>query len=96
MDGSHNYDGESWEHEIEMYQADDVYTSDSPYWYSNLTQYLGQGTMDLTLIAIQKHAIRLKSMSYQLLQGILFHKHHNGVLSWCLKFDDAQQVLKEK
>lgn len=34
-------------------------------------------------------------MSYQLIQGHMFHKHHTDVLLKCLELDDVQRVLKE-
>ena len=39
--------------------------------------------------------MRLKAVSYQLIQGNLFRKHHHGVLLRCLEYDEAQRVLKE-
>ena len=48
-----------------------------------------------TLTTQQKHALRLKAISYHLVQGNPFHKHHSEVLLCYLEYDEAQKVLME-
>ena len=39
--------------------------------------------------------LRLKSASYQLVEGVLFRKNYDGVLLRCLEKEDAKKVMSE-
>ena len=39
--------------------------------------------------------LRLKSASYQIIEGILFRKNYDGVLLRCLQKEDAKKVMTE-
>ena len=43
----------------------------------------------------QRRALRLKSASYQLVEGVLFKKNYDGVLLRCLEKEDAKKVMSE-
>ena len=46
---AHEIEEECWEQEIDMYQSDHVPQQSSPSWYSEISRYLAQGTMDSAL-----------------------------------------------
>ena len=92
---AHEIEEECWEQEIEMYQSDHVPQQSSSSWYSDISRYLAQGTMDPALSARQKRTIRLKAASHQLIRGKLFKKHHDGVLLRCLENDEGHKILTE-
>ena len=64
---AHGVEEECWKQEIDMYQSDHVPQQTSPSWYSEISGYLAQGVLDPTLTAWQKHTIRLKAASYQMI-----------------------------
>jgi len=84
-----------WEKEIEMYNIDHVpqSTSIAPC-YVDLRQFLDHGTLLSHLSNKQKREIYLKYLSYQLVHGFIFQKHHNGVLLRCLEPQDTEKFLK--
>ena len=41
----------------------------------------------------QRRALRLKSASYQIIEGILFRKNYDGVLLRCLEKEDTRKVM---
>ena len=41
----------------------------------------------------QRRALRIKSASYQIVEGILFKKNYDGVLLRCLEKEDAKKVM---
>ena len=43
----------------------------------------------------QRRALRLKSTSYQIINGVLFRKNYDGVFLRCLEREDATKVVKE-
>ena len=43
----------------------------------------------------QRRVLRLKSVSYQIIDGILFKKNYDGVLLRCLEKEDAKKVITE-
>ena len=43
----------------------------------------------------QQIALRLKSVAYQINDGILFRKNYDGVLLRCLEKEDAKRVISE-
>ena len=43
----------------------------------------------------QRKALRLKSASYQVIEGVLFRKNYDGVLLRCLEHEDRAKVVKE-
>ena len=86
---SHGIEEECWEQEIGMYQSDHVPQQSSSSWYSDISRYLAQGTMDPALKARHKRAIRLKAATHQLIRGKLFKKHYDGVLLRRLENDEA-------
>jgi hypothetical protein len=85
-----------WKEEPTMYtqQVPYIPTIEGSY-YNDLKYYLQHGTTPDHLNAKQKRALRLKSLQYQLVHGILFRKNYDGVLLWCLKKQDVDKVLKD-
>lgn len=74
-----------WEQEKEMYNVEQVAQSSSiAPWCLDIRQFLENNTLATQLLNKQKREIRLKSLSYQLVHGVLFIKHHNGVFLRCL------------
>lgn len=63
-------------------------------WYSNIWQYLKHGTLPAHLSNKKEREIFLKALSYQLIHGVIFRKHHNGVLLRCLEPRDTKWLLK--
>ena len=43
----------------------------------------------------KQRALRLKSATYQIVDGILFRKIYDGVLLRCLEKEDAKKVITE-
>lgn len=49
-------------------------------WYFYLWKFIEHDTFPMHLSNKQKREIHLKSLSYQLVHGVIFRKNHNGVL----------------
>ena len=62
-------------------------------WYRDLVHYLQEGLLPEHWNSKQKRALRLKSASYQVIEGILFRKNYDGVLLRCLEKEDAKKVM---
>ena len=43
----------------------------------------------------QRRELRLKSASYQIIDGVLFRKNYDGVFLRCLEQEDASKLVKE-
>ena len=73
-------DPSGWEHEIKMYSVKRASpTIITTSWYIDMRQYLEHDTIPSHLSARKKRALKLKELSYQMVHGVLFRKHHNGV-----------------
>ena len=57
--------------------------------------YLQQGNLPEHWNSKQRRALRLKSVAYQIINGIIFRKNYDGVFLRCLEKDDACKVVKE-
>ena len=55
--------------------------------------YLQAGLLSEHCNSNQRRALRLKSSSYQIVEGILFRKNYDGVLLRCLEKEDAKKVM---
>ena len=67
-----------WDEEIEIYNIDrDSPTIDIKSWYAIVCQYLEHGTIPSHVSTRQNRALKIKALSYQLVHGMLFIKHHN-------------------
>ena len=64
-------------------------------WYRDLIHYLQQGYLPEHWSSKQRRALRLKSTSYQVIDGVLFRNNYDGVLLRCLGHEDAAKVVKE-
>ena len=62
-------------------------------WYRDLVHYLRAGLLLEHWNSKQRRALRLKSASYQIVEGILFRKNYDGVLLRCLEKEDAKKVM---
>jgi len=49
-------------------------------WYVDIQKKLEHNTLPLYLSIKHKREICLKALSYQLVHGVIFWKHHNGAL----------------
>ena len=64
-------------------------------WYRDLFHYLQEGLLPEHWNSKQRRALRLKSASYQIIDGILFRKNYDGFLLRCLEKEDAKKVITE-
>lgn len=48
-----------------------------------------------TFIKQTKKGNAFKYLSFQLVHGVIFRKHHNGVLLTCLEPQDTEKVLRD-
>jgi hypothetical protein len=64
-------------------------------WYDDIRHYLQHGSAPRHLEPAKRRALRLKSTSFHLVNGILFRQNFDGVLMRCLEKDEAEKVLLE-
>jgi hypothetical protein len=64
-------------------------------WYDNIRHCLQHGSAPRHLDPAKRRALRLKSASFHLVNGILFCQNFDGVLMRCLEKDEAEKVLLE-
>ena len=62
-------------------------------WYRDLVHYLQEGYLLEHCSPKQKRALRLKSASYQIIDGVLFRNNYDGVFLRCLEQEDAKKVI---
>ena len=60
-----------------------------------LVHYLQEGYLPEHWSSKQRRALRLKSASYQIIDGVLFRKNYDGVFLMCLEHEDAKKVIAE-
>ena len=94
MTESRNNEEHSWEYEAELHLMDvcPLFTAPKS-WYRDLVHYLQTGSLPEHWNSKKRRALRLKSASYQIIEGILFKKNYNGVLLRCLEKEDAKKVM---
>jgi hypothetical protein len=64
-------------------------------WYDNIKFCLEHGSAPRHLDPTKIRVLRLKSASFHLVSGIMFHQNFDGVLMRCLEKDEAEKVLLE-
>jgi hypothetical protein len=64
-------------------------------WYDDIRFCLEHGSASHHLDPTKRRVLRLKSASFHLVNGILFHQNFDGVLMRCLEKDEAEKVLLE-
>jgi ribonuclease HI/transposase InsO family protein len=64
-------------------------------WYNDIRFCLEHGSTPRHLDPAKRRALRLKSASFHLVNGILFRQSFDGVLMRCLEKDEAEKVLLE-
>jgi hypothetical protein len=64
-------------------------------WYDDIRHYLQHGSAPRHLDPAKRRALRLKSASFHLINGVLFRQNFDGVLMRCLEKDEAEKVLLE-
>ena len=64
-------------------------------WYRDLVHYLQDRYLSEHWSPKQRRALRLKSDSYQIIDGVLLRKNYDGVFLRCLKQEDAKKVITE-
>ena len=64
-------------------------------WYDDIKFCLIHGSTPRHLDPTKRRALRLKSSSFQLINGILFRQNFDGILMRCLEKDEAEKVLLE-
>ena len=86
----------AWEDGAELHLMDvcPLFTSPES-WYRDLVNYLRAGLLPEHWNSKQRRALRLKSASYQIVEGILFRKNYDGVLLRCLDKEDATKVMTD-
>ena len=93
---SQNGEENDWENEAEVHMIDmcAIFTAPES-WYRDLIHYLQQGYLSEHWSSKQRRALRLKSASYQVIDGVLFRNNYDGVLIRCLEHEDVAKVVKE-
>ena len=86
-------DEHAWEDEAELHLMDvcPLFTAPES-WYRDLMHYLQAGLLPEHW---NSRALRLKSASYQIVEGVLFRKNYDEVLLRCLEKEDATKVMTE-
>ena len=71
----------AWEDEAELHVMEvcPLFTAPES-WYRDLVHYLQAGLFPEHWSSNQRRALRLKSASYQLVEGVLFRNNYDGVL----------------
>ena len=64
-------------------------------WYIDLVHYLQQGYLPEHWNSKQRRELRLKSASYQIIDGVLFRKNYDGLFMRFLEQEDASKFVKE-
>ena len=64
-------------------------------WYDDIRHCLQHGSAPRHLNPTKRRALRLKSASFHLINGILFRQNFDGVLMRCLEKDEAEKVFLE-
>jgi hypothetical protein len=64
-------------------------------WYDDKFFCLEHGSAPRHLYTTKRRALRLKSASFHLVNGILFHQNFDGVLMRYLEKDEEEKVLLE-
>jgi len=64
-------------------------------WYDDIRLCLEHGSTPHHLDPTKRRALRLKSASFHLVNGILFCQSFDGILMRCLEKDKAEKVLLE-
>ena len=95
MDKSQNGENNDWENEAEVHMIDMCPIFSSPESrHRDLIHYLQQGYLPEHWSSKKRRALRLRSASYQVIDGVLFRKNYNGVLLRCLEHEDVAKVVK--
>ena len=76
----------NWDNEAELHMVDvcPLFTAPDS-WYRDLVHYLQEGYLPEHWNSKQRRALRLKSASYQIIDGVLFRKNYDGVFLRCLE-----------
>jgi hypothetical protein len=64
-------------------------------WYDDIRHFLQHGSAPRHLDPTKRRDLRLKFVSFHLVNGILFHQNFDGILMRCLEKDEAENVLLE-
>ena len=84
MTESGNNEEQAWEDEAKLHVMDVCPLFIAPEsWYRDLVHYLQAGLLPEHWSSKQRRALRLKSASYQLVEGVLFRKNYDRVLLRC-------------
>ena len=89
-----NNEENDWENEAELHMMDvcPLFTAPDS-WYRDLVHYLQEGLLPEHWNSKQRRALHLKSVVYQIIDGILFRNNYDGVLLNCLEREDAKKVI---
>ena len=82
MTESGNNEEQAWEDEAELHVMDvcPLFTAPKS-WYRDLVHYLQAGLLPEHWNSKQRRALRLKSASYQIVEGVLFRKNYEEFFS---------------
>ena len=91
-----NYEESDRENEAKVHMINmcPIFTAPES-WYRDLIHYLQQGYLPKHWSSNQRRALRLKSASYQVIEGVLFRKNYDGVLRRCLEQEDVAKVVNK-
>lgn len=64
-------------------------------WYEEVHHYIKHDTLPSHISMWHKRELHLKSLSYQLVQGVLYRKNNNKILLRCLEAQDSERVLHD-
>ena len=85
MDEIQNNEHDDWDKEAELHMIDMCHVFIAPEsWYRDLIHYLQQGYLPEHWNSKKRRALRLKSTSYQIIDGVLFMKNYDRVFFRCL------------
>ena len=89
-----DHEENDWDNEAELHMVDACPLFTAPYsWCQYLVHYLQEGYFPEHWNSKQLRALRLKSASYQIIDGVLFRKNCDGVFLRCLEQEDAKKVV---
>ena len=74
-----NNEDDDWENQSELHMTDmcPIYTA-AEYWYRDMIHYLPQGYLSEHWNSKKRRALRVKSTSYQIIDGVLFRNNYDG------------------
>jgi hypothetical protein len=93
LEGAQVSSQEGWENELEVSNEVQYVLAPTFSWYNDIKYYLNHCIAPQYLEPNKKKALRLKSIKYHLIDGVLFKKNYDNVFLRCLEKPDVDKVL---